>query len=277
MPDVEDHHLGRAPRLAATFDLPGVDVQALHEAERTARLAAAREKLLARSQRRKVHPGARAILEDAPFFNQELENALHVVLYRDARLAAAREKLLARSQRRKVHPGARAILEDAPFFNQELENALHVVLYRVDEARGTLRLARVGGELGAHVEPHRRVERRELVQHQEGHLVAEVANLGAQADVPAIQRPLDDGVDHAVDQLLQTALPRRAAQWTLEELLGHDLDGGIRPVHGEQHVLLLEDHLFVAAADHCVSAAPFNGTIHGLPVAVTAAKSGADQ
>src|SRR5205807_1063394 len=54
MVNVEDDHLGSAPRLATGLDDAGEGVKALHEAERTAGRAAAAQAFRRRPQRREV-------------------------------------------------------------------------------------------------------------------------------------------------------------------------------------------------------------------------------
>ena len=60
---VEDHHLGRAARLAAGLDDAGKGVVALHERHRAGGGAAAGQQLARAADLRQVRPGARAELE----------------------------------------------------------------------------------------------------------------------------------------------------------------------------------------------------------------------
>ena len=61
--DVEDHHLGGAPGLAAALDDAGEGVEALHEGHRPGGRAAAGERLLGGAEGRQVAAGPRAVLE----------------------------------------------------------------------------------------------------------------------------------------------------------------------------------------------------------------------
>src|SRR5207249_5676005 len=65
--DVEDHHLRRAPRLAARLDRAGGRIGAAHEGDGAGGVAALRELLLRGAEPRQVDAGAGAAAEDDPF------------------------------------------------------------------------------------------------------------------------------------------------------------------------------------------------------------------
>src|SRR5579885_1277831 len=79
---VEDHHLGRPPRLAAAFDHPRERVKALHEAERSRGPAAAGKQALLLAQRRKIGPGAGTPLEQHPFRLHQIQNRFQRIPHR---------------------------------------------------------------------------------------------------------------------------------------------------------------------------------------------------
>ena len=78
--DVEDHHLGGAPRLAAGLDRAGRGVGAAHEAHRSGRRATAAHSLDARADVREVGAGAGPTLEDDPLLAVPLEDRVHRVV-----------------------------------------------------------------------------------------------------------------------------------------------------------------------------------------------------
>src|SRR6202030_272381 len=65
--DVEDHHLGRATRLAAALDHARKGVETLHKAHRTGGNAAARERFFTTTQSRKIRARAGAPFEEHAF------------------------------------------------------------------------------------------------------------------------------------------------------------------------------------------------------------------
>ncbi len=81
--DIEDHHLGRAPRLAAGFDHARERIEALHEGERSAGPPAAGENRVFFAQRRKVRARARAPLEQHAFGLRQVENRFERILHRN--------------------------------------------------------------------------------------------------------------------------------------------------------------------------------------------------
>ncbi len=82
MVDVEHHHLGGAPGLAAALDHAGEGVEALHEGHRPGGGAAAGQQLARRAQLREVAAGAGAVLEQHALGLGQGEDRLHGVLDR---------------------------------------------------------------------------------------------------------------------------------------------------------------------------------------------------
>ena len=79
---VEDHHLRRAPRLAAGLDHARERIEALHEAQRTGGTAAAGQPGVLLAQRRKVGARARSPLEQHAFGLRQVENRFERILHR---------------------------------------------------------------------------------------------------------------------------------------------------------------------------------------------------
>src|SRR5207244_9341657 len=92
MVNVEDDHLGSAPRLATGLDDAGEGVKALHEAERTAGRAAAAQAFRRRPQRREVRARTRSPLEEHAFGFGKSTLGVERVFYRvdEARRALRR-------------------------------------------------------------------------------------------------------------------------------------------------------------------------------------------
>src|SRR5258705_10168986 len=82
MVDIEDDHLGAAPRLAAALDDPGEGVKAFHEADRAGGDATAGESFLASTERGEICAGAGAPLEEHTFGAGEPHDGFHAVLDR---------------------------------------------------------------------------------------------------------------------------------------------------------------------------------------------------
>ena len=81
MADVEDHHLRGSSGLATGLDDAGEGVEALHEAHRAARLAAAAQGLLGAADGGEVAAGARAELEEHALGLGQGQDALHGVVH----------------------------------------------------------------------------------------------------------------------------------------------------------------------------------------------------
>ncbi len=81
VPDLDRLHLGRATRFAAALDHGRDLVEDPHERQRARRLAAARELLAVRTQRRQVRPRPRAKLEQHGLAARELHDVFHAVIH----------------------------------------------------------------------------------------------------------------------------------------------------------------------------------------------------
>src|SRR5207248_8818896 len=163
---------------------------------------------------------------------------------RPGRVAAFRELLLRRAQLREVEPGARAAAEDDSLTANPVEDRLHRVVDREDEARRALRLL-----LKADVEPHGRVERRELVDEDRLQLGLEALRLFLGREVAAVATPRADGADDASDHLLDAELALGRGHAAAEVLLRHDVRRRLRPELRELDALLLEDRLVLAGEE----------------------------
>ena len=152
--------------------------------------------------------------------------------------ATGREKLLGRADPRQVEARTRATLEDLPLFLVPVEDRVHRVVDGEDKARRHL-LRR----LCADVEPHRRVERKHLVQKGIRQLVLEDLGVLVRAEVPVLLPGSRVGQHHAVDELLEGLLAHIGAERTAEVLRRDDRAGVDRPEVGELHITLLEDRL----------------------------------
>ena len=109
---------------------------------------------------------ARRVLPPLRMTPRESIVALHE-RYRSARDPAAGKALSGAPDGRQVRARARAPLEEHPLGLGQVQDRGHRVIDGVDEARRALRL-----RLDTAVEPHRRVERRVLVQQQKREVVA---------------------------------------------------------------------------------------------------------
>ena len=103
------------------------------------------------------------------------------------------------------------------------------------------------------VEPHRRVEGRQLVQQDERQLRLERVAVLDRGEVAALTPPVGDRARHAADHLLDRALARRRVELPAEVLLGHDVRRVLRPRRRELHVVLAE------RADGCGARLPLDG------------------
>ena len=122
-------------------------------------------------------------------------------------------------------------------------------------ARAAL-LRRVGD---ADVEPHRRVERRLLIDEQVRELVGEDLGVLLRGEVSVLLAPAADRVDDAGDELADRGLALGRAERTTEVLLGDDVGGVLRPADGELNAALLEGvPAFLEVGDDRVTRLPFD-------------------
>src|SRR5262249_35358179 len=127
---------------------------------------------------------------------------------------------------------------------RETEDRLHRVLDRVDEAGRALRRS-----LEADVEPHRRVERRLLVDEQVLEIVRERLEIVVAREVLLLLRPAGDGLDDTADQLLDPLFTLGSADLPAEVLGDDNVGRLLRPEPGDLDVALLEDDLSFLGSD----------------------------
>jgi len=171
--------------------------------------------------------------------------------------AAARQRLDGPTEPRQVDAGARAPLEDQTLGLGQVEDRLHGVADVVDVAGGGL----LALALDADVEPDRRVEGDDLVEHQVGQLVGEDLGVLRGGEVVAVDAPLGDGPDDAAEELLEARLAIVGAHLPVEVLRRHDVGGALGPEIGELHTLLLEDGLALGVEDDGRALLPLHGVV----------------
>ncbi len=94
---VQDHHLRRAPRLAAALDHACECVEALHEAQRSGGLPAARKQPVFLAQRRKIRARPAAPFEQHAFGLRQIQNPFERIAHRIDEARRALRPHLARS------------------------------------------------------------------------------------------------------------------------------------------------------------------------------------
>ena len=118
---------------------------------------------------------------------------------RARRRAAALEVLLGRPDVGQVDARPRAALEDRAFLDVPVEDRLHGVVDVQDKASACL----IWFTVNADVEPHRRVERRLLVDDQVLELGVEGLGFSLVDEVAILAAPRRDRIDHPVGDLTQ--------------------------------------------------------------------------
>ena len=223
MVDVEDDHLGGATRLAAGLDDAGEGVEALHEAERAAGGAAAGERFGGRTQRRQIGARARSPLEQHALGLGEGEDAVERIVYR---VDEARRAL-------------RVLVADGAVFHA-LGLGVPVPVLRVGVGLDAI---------AAHVEPHRRIEGRLLLQQQVGEFVVEDGRVVVAAEVSPLDAPVANGFGDAGDELAHAGLALGRVERAVQVFAGDDVGRRHRPVLGDLDVFLLEDDAAVRVGD----------------------------
>ena len=155
--------------------------------------------------------------------------------HRPGGVAALGQLLLRGAQPREVDARPGAAAEDDALTPDPVEDRVHRVLDREDEARRALRLL-----LEADVEPHRGVERGELVDEDRLELGLEGLGLFVVREVAALTAPAGGRVDDPADHLAHGALALGRAHAAAEVLLRDDVRRGLRPEPGELDALLVE-------------------------------------
>ena len=223
MVDVEDDHLGGAARLAARLDDAGEGVEAFHEAERTARGAAAGESFFRRAQRRQVGAGTRSPLEQHAFSLGEGEDGVERILHRVDEAGRTLRRLVA---------------------GDTIFDTLRLVI--------PVPVLRVGvglDAIAADIEPYRRVECRLLLQEQVGELVVEDGRIFGGLEVAAGNTPIANGLGNTGDERAHTALALGRAQRAVQIFAGDNVGRRHRPVLRHLDIFLLEDNAALSVGD----------------------------
>ena len=177
---VEDHHLGRAARLAATLDHAGECVEALHETQRSAGAPATRQDGVFFAQGREVRTRAGAPLEQHAFRLGQFQDGFQRVLDADDEAG------------RTLRPHHAAGFELG-----------HPPLPLVVDPPVAARL------FDAHVKPYRRIEAGLLREHQVGQFHAEILAVLGALEVAVLLAPVRDRIHHALHQLRHRRLAVR--------------------------------------------------------------------
>ena len=167
--DVDDDHLGRAPRRAARLDGARRAVPHLEEAHQSRGLAAAGEVLVRRPHGGEVGPRARAVLEQARLADPQVHDAalVHQVVGDALDEAGVRLGMLVGGLRHAAF--ARPMID------------VMVALGRTVDAVGPVQ---------ARVEPLRRVGGAHLAGQHVAHLVEQGPGVGVGVEVPALPAPV---------------------------------------------------------------------------------------
>ena len=236
MVHVEHHHLGRAPGDPARLGGAGRLVEHFQKAHQAAGGAAAAQALHLAAQFREVGARARAVLEDARLVVDQVEDRLEVVV------AALDEA------GRHLGPGVGVL---------GLVGGAGRAIDRVVPARAFDPVL----VPEAAVEPHRAVERADLVDQHAGQFGLEALRVGGRGEVaaeglPGVAQRVGDAADELADRLLGAALGRNPG--LAEVLADRDVGGQLRPLGGNFRVVHLEDHFAVGAGDLGGPASPLD-------------------
>ena len=189
MIDVDDHHLGGAPRGAARLDGAGGAVADLEEAHQAGRLAAARQLLAFAAQRGEVGAGAGAVFEQAGLAHPQVHDAAFVdqVVIDALDEAGVRLRMLVGRFRFGQLAG--------------LEIDVVVALARAVDAIGPVQ---------AGVEPLWAIRRADLRRQHVAQLVEEGARVLFRVEIAALPAPVGPGAGQTIDHLLGGMLADRA-------------------------------------------------------------------
>src|SRR5207302_8394268 len=113
----------------------------------------------------------------------------------------------------------------------------------------------------AQVVPDGAVERGVLGDQQVAKLLLPAEGVLFGGEVAALTAPAAERPDHPVDQLPDAGLALGRALLAAEVLLGHDVDGQLRPGAGDLDVLLLKDQLAFLATDGGGAALPLDKVV----------------
>ncbi len=223
MVDVDDDHLGRAPRGAARLDGARRAVADLEEAHEARRLAAARQFLVGAAQLGEVGAGAGAVLEQARFAHPQIHDAVLVDEIVLDRLDEAGVRL-------RVLVGG---IGDGELAGLVVD--VEVALAGAVDAVGPVQ---------AGVEPLRAVGGRHLHRQHVAVLIEEGARVLLAREVAALEAPIGPGAGEPVEHLAGVALA--AVALGLGQLGKGALVGGGAPGPGRDLRLL---DLLQAAGD----------------------------
>ena len=171
--------------------------------------------------------------------------------------ATARKGFAGGPQAREIDARPRSALEDNAFLPVPIQDGVHVVVHGNDEAGTRLRRR----ALHPDVEPHRRVERRLLVQQNVGQLMRKNFRILLAGKIPVVVAPSGDGAHDPVEHLAHRAFAPGGIERSAEILRGHHVGCQLRPRFGEFHVTLFEHRTPIFTGDHGVAIFPRNGVV----------------
>ena len=95
--------------------------------------------------------------------------------------------------------------------------------------------------MAANVEPYRRIERRVLVDQDEGEFRPEVFSIFGRLEVPVLLSVIRDRIHDPVDKLTNAVLAPGRLELAVEVLACHDVGRCLRPARRDLDVALFED------------------------------------
>ena len=185
MVDVDDHHLGGAPRRAARLDRAGGAVADLEEAHQAGRAAAARQLLVLAAQAGEIRAGAGAVFEQARLAHPQIHDAALVDEVVGDRLDEAGVRL-------RVLVGRLGLGQLAALV--------------VDVIMALPRPIDAVGPMQAGVEPLRRIGRGHLSRQHEARLVEIGLGVVFRVEIAALPAPIGPGAGEPVEHLLGRGL-----------------------------------------------------------------------
>src|SRR4029078_11128781 len=232
MLDVEDDHLRRATGLATRLDHAGKRVESAHETEWAAGSAAPAERLIRRTQRRKIGASARSPLKEHAFGLGQGEDGVERIVHRVDETSRALRFLISG--------------------DTEFDTA---------EGRVPVPILTVGigfDAVTANIEPDWRVEGRVLANKKMHKFVVECGTVFRSAEVALVESPVANGFGHAADELTDTGLALGSAELAVKVFAGNDVGRGHPPVFGNLDVFLFEDDVDFRVGDRGSAPFPFD-------------------
>ena len=189
--DVDDDHLGRAPRRAARLDRARRAVADLEEGHEAGGFAAARELLVLAAQLREIGAGARAIFEQARLAHPEIHDAALVdeIVGDGLDEAGVRLRMLIGRQR--------------------LDELLRL---RIDVEMALARAVDAIGPVEAGVEPLRRIGRGDLLRQHVAQFVEERLRVGLRIEIRRPSSPNRSRFRRGGRTLGEPRFPRHSAR-----------------------------------------------------------------